>query len=609
MYVLSVIPLSRTAPPLPLSYRSTTELLPGSLVSVPLRKRIVRGLVVECVPVREAKYALKSATFTLAKSTTLQLGRLSPALLAAAEEVALYHACSMGAVLAALIVPVLPEQQLVASEEAPALRTSAATHTLERCEDTLLARRARYAELCTEGTTLLVVPTQAEAEEWAGWCAPLKPLVLTGKLTRERREAALTRASTHTGLIIATPGFSWVPIPHLTRLIIERVSAGTYNQPKRPYLDLRYALSALARAQGIPLVYGDYPLPLEYRADPTQPLPPLAAGKVEIIDTRIPRKSPEKNSVTVVETRTPWQAVPERLRTDIRTTIQEGGRVAVLAVRRGYAPTVVCGDCGTTLTDPHGRTLSLVTHKGVRVFRSTDGSVTESAESFCKVCGSWNLKSLGIGIELVEEELRAAFPKVPLISITEESRKAATLKKVREEIQKPGTIILGTESMLPWLSVLTPVDLGVVASADSLLALPFWRSRERFVRIGRLFAERATHLLIATRRPDDTVFTDSFWEEETNLRKILAYPPFGSLIVFHLEGSPTRIATDTAAVTLACAPFIPRVVSERALSATTQRATLVLLLPMNTWPITDLSERIARLSPSIRVLVDAESLW
>jgi primosomal protein N' len=609
MYVLSVIPLSRTAPPLPLSYRSATQCVPGALVSIPLRKRMIRGLVVECIPVREAKYILKTASFTLAKSIDTKQGKLPNAFLAAAEETALYHACTAGSVLAALMVPVLPESLAEVHTESVGKKRIDAEISIERCEAPLVERRAEYEKLCREGTTVFVVPTQAEAEEWAKWFSAYKPLVLTGKLTRERREAALTRASTFEGLIITTPSFSWVPTYSLSRIIIERASAGTYSLPKRPYLDLRYALAALARSRGVPLMYGDYPLPLEYRENPESPLPPLSEGSTTIIDVRVPKKGLEKNSVSEEVVRSSWRAIPETLRKAIRDTLAAEGRVAVLAIRKGYAPSVVCGDCGTALTDAHGQALTLATQNGVRVFRSTSGGVVESVESFCKVCGSWNLKPIGIGIELVEEELRAAFPKVPLISLTEENRKNTSLKNIRAEIELPGTLILGTESMLPLISPFAPVELGIIASADSLLALPFWRSRERFVRVGRMFAERAHSLLIATRRPDDPAFTEAFWHEENQLRSLLSYPPYGTLIVFHIEGSQARISEAREALREACAPHLPYEVSERAISASTFRASVVLQLSAKDWPDAKLSARIAALSPAIRVQINAESLW
>lgn len=626
MYVLEVIPLSRTAPPAPLSYRSTAKHPPGTLVSIPLRKKTMPGLVVDCVPVHEAKYALKSASFSLSKSADVIRGTLPDAIIKAAGAIATYHATTIGAVLSALLLPVLSEEipeKFTRGTIGPDSSEESFDQTIDRIEAPFITRRARYETYLNTGTgvTLLVVPTQAEADDWADQLKAHRPLVLSGKLTAKRREAALAEAcspafssSFSTRLIITTPGFVWTPIISLERIIIERMSAGSYTLPKRPYLDLRYALTELARARGIALAYGDYPLPLEYRPQPDAPLSETAPGTIEILDTRKPKDAPLSAKGESEIAKKAWQAVPDILRKEIKECVDTGGRIAVLAVRRGYAPTVVCEDCGTGVADEYGRALSLATIKGVRVFRSSDGKVVESTEAFCKVCGGWNLKPLGIGIDLVEEELKAAFPDARIVPISEDIRKNASLKKIRADIAAPGTIIIGTELMLPCLSPDARVELGIIVSADSLLALPFWRSRERFVRIGRMLAERSERTIVATRRPEDaalSALSDSgeFWKEETGLRKILSYPPFGTLIVFHTEGTAAKNTEARESIRSACLPFVPHELPDRSISATTFHTSLVLQLKDGVWPDRALSERLARLSPQIRIHIDSEVLW
>ena len=393
MFVLEVIPFSRTAPAAPLSYRSRTNLPVGTLVSIPLRKKTVVGLVLGSVPVQEAKAQIKIASFMLSKSSDISLGQLPSKLIEAGKTIAEYHATTLGAVLSALLIPVLPTTDAIpgfqkhAGEGEKDLRKSKAR--IERIEASFTERVIAYKKYMAgeidsaDSATLLVVPTQAEADEWKLTLfksAKVATLVLSGKLTGERRSAALARVLSFTGLIISTPGFAWIPIPNLERIIIERVSAGSYALPKRPYLDVRFALAELARVRNVPIVYGDYPLPLEYRKDPEAPIQKVAPSAIEVVDVRTDKTEVKKAPSA-------WQVVPESLRTQIKSTLDADGRVAVLAVRRGYSPTVVCRDCGSAVTDEHGRALSLATLKGKRVFRSTDGATFPAAEVFCKVCG------------------------------------------------------------------------------------------------------------------------------------------------------------------------------------------------------------------------------
>jgi primosomal protein N' len=621
MYVLDIIPLSRTAPPDPLTYRSSTKIAVGTIVDVPLRRKVVPGLVISVSTVQEAKMALKTASFSLSKSSTSEHGTLPRALITASEKIARYHATTIGAVLSALLVPVLGSpiphfSETNFSEEDIKDRSKkhkGQSFSIVYIEKLLISRYKKYKEILDKNSenseaTLFVVPTFIEAAQWAELFKKYKPIVLTSKVSGKRREEMIARAGASKGLIITTPAFAMLPISHLATICIERMSAGSYSQPKRPYIDIRYALTELSQARNIPVTYGDYPLPVEYRKDFKKALAEAPAGSITLHDSR---------NVPGAE-RKPWQAIPEAIRASIRGTISSGGRVAVLAVRKGYSPAVVCKDCGSAVTDEYGRSLSLFISGSVRELRSADGKSVESAEMFCKVCGSWNLMPLGIGIEQVEEELKTLFPESTITHIDADSSSAKELSRVKEEIDKPGAILIGTEILLSWLLPTNPVDLAVIASADSLLALPFWRARERFVRVGLMLAERAHTTIIATRKPEDEALdailaptTSPFWNDEAELRKMLSYPPFGTLILFHAEGSETTLPKLKEQIREACKEYAVTALPDQPNipSKTSFKTSMVLQLPKGKWPNVELSERIANLSPAIRVHINSETFW
>lgn len=603
MYIIQVIPLSRTAPPEPLTYRSRSALIAGTLVEISLRKKTVLGLVVASESVQQAKSELKLANFSITKSVLTERGTLPPALRTAAQAIARYHATSVGAVMASVVAPIIPE-------EVPTRLDHGEGFAIETLEGPRTRREEVYEKhISTDSVTLLVVPTLAEARAYGKRFHTHKPLTITSAVSQKKRDEAIARACSTDApsLIICTPSYSFLPIPHLSRIIIERISAGGYVFPKRPYIDMRIGLTELAQAREIPITYGDYPLPLEYRGKPAQPIKHVAETKVQILDARELREEGTK-----------WLAVPDPVRKEMARVLAKNGTIGVLAARRGYAPSVVCKDCGTAVTDEYGRTLSLSIANNTRVFRSADGRTIENIDGkkiLCAKCGSWNLQPLGIGIERVGEELRAAFPDTELIHIDKDTA-SAKLQKQLSTPPETGRIIIGTEAMLPCLSPETPLTLGIIASADSLLAVPFWRSRERFVRVGLMLAERSQRLFVVTRRSEDTALsaisdptTSTFWEEELGLRKLLQYPPFGSLIVFHIEGSSERIAEAQKYILEVCAPHTVVVLPTRAISKTTLKGTVVLQLPKGTWPDPVLSQKLAVLPPFVRTLVDPETFF
>jgi primosomal protein N' len=620
MYVVDVIPFSRTAPAGTLSYRSRAALAEGTIVEVSLRRRMVQGLVVGCQSVAEAKATLKNAAFMLTKTVPTASGTLPEALRAAAGRIAQLHAATLGSTLASLFGEHIRSDLSLADT---VQMQSGAGYAIDTAEMPLAQRAAAYRSRVETNSaaslaTLLVVPTIAETEYWKQEFSIYKPIILSGALTGKRREAALHAAVSAERLVIATPSFSWTPILSLGGIIIERMGAGSYRSPRRPYLDFRTALTELARARELPLTYGDFPLPLEYRPNPEAPLP-HASGSVSILDLRREKiEEPKPGVIKPDFTPELWAAVPKAMTEAIVHTLQGGGRTLVLAVRKGYSPTVICRDCGTARTDEFGNVLTF-TKEGPhgRAFRSVDGRITEATDVLCDVCGSWNLMPLGVGVERVEEELRSAFPDVRIIRFDGDTvRSLAMAKKALEGISEPGTIVVGTEGALPWILAVHAhtFELAVVASADSLLSLPFWRARERFVRLGLTLTTMANRVLLGTRLPEDAAVQaiaqpaqTGFFKQQTGLRRALGYPPFGTLISLQAEATRTQLDALDSNIRAAIGTFDYSVLPDRALTRTQLRRSYVLRLPQHAWPDQELSERLRALPPSVRILVDPEA--
>jgi|CXWL01.1.fsa_nt_gi primosomal protein N' len=622
MFVIDVIPFSKLAPTQSLSYRSREDLPVGTLVEITLRRRKTLGMVHRCASVREEKSVLKRASFTLLHSVKADAGMLPKPLVEAAQDIARYHATTVGAVLSTLF------SEYIRTESFPpvhlAKRTSP-TYEKMYIEESLYERVEEYKKRITTHASkgeavLIVVPTLAEVAFWKKHLASFSPVILSGALSGTKKAQALTAAQTSSGLIISTPSFAWTPIENLRHIAIERVGAGGYRLQKRPYLDMRKALEALARARALPISYGDYPLPLEYRNPKSKSFSQETLSSVSVYDARAekPELAPQQQRQ---ETKEIWKAVPEKLLVEIKKAIEVGGRVCVLAVRKGYAPVVVCRDCGESLRDERGATLSFSVQNKERVLRSNDGYTIRTANAVCSQCGSWNLLPLGVGVERVVEELALRFPSTPIVEfIPELITKKSLLQERLVGATQQGVLVVGTEAMIPHLLTLqekphTFFSLALVASADSLLALPFWRSRERLIRLVLLLSSSATRTIVATRRPMDasikalTSGGETFIEEETATRKVVQYPPYGTLLVFSIRGIHRYIEEGDKLVRMLLGErkvFIP---DDRILSPTLRIRTLVVKLSRDDWPDSGLSERIAGLPPYIRVLIDPESFF
>jgi primosomal protein N' len=604
MYVLDVIPLSAGAPAGSLSYRSKERLLPGTIVDISLRSTQIRGIVTACISVREAKSALKTASFMLKSGAPSLAGSLPETVVVAAQDVATYHAAPLGPTLSALLgnalsLPTLPKKIAIGDN------FSYTPVELSYGERIKKYRKIIDAAQEKKQSVLIVAPTTVELARLASEFAEYSPIVLSGGDKIEKREAAQSTALVSRGLILATPSFIWTPYAHLGAIILERISAGSYLTQKRPYLDLRLSARALAQARMIQFIVGDYPLPLEWRKEAKGKLLESNLGSVSILNTKRERLEGEF-----------FKAVPDEIMHELKKVSAAGGRAAVLAVRKGYSPAVVCRDCGSSVKDELGQTLSFATTRGARIFRSANGKTQKAAATTCDVCGSWNLLPLGIGVERVIEEIEKAIPDVKIVRLdTDTVRTPVQARKASLAANEKGIIIVGTEFMLPFLDPKEKLDYAAIASADSLLAMPFWRIRERLVHIGITLRERSLKSTIATRRADDTAFslienpaTSDFFNEETSLRETFSYPPFGHLVVVHAEGSAMRKEQMAKSISDAfgAQPFVR--LPDRA-QASKVRLSFVAKYKDNTWPNPATSDALAQLPPWIKVTIDSESLW
>ena len=110
MKLIEVIPISRGIPKESLNYFSSVAVPVGSVVKVPLRKKIIPAIVVSERDVEEAKSDIKNSSFPLRKIEKAKFAKfLTSDFVEAGRETAKYFAGSTGSVLFSLVPKVLLE--------------------------------------------------------------------------------------------------------------------------------------------------------------------------------------------------------------------------------------------------------------------------------------------------------------------------------------------------------------------------------------------------------------------------------------------------------------------------------------------------------------------
>lgn len=630
MFTVRVSPIARGVPLDELTFFSREAVQAGSIVQAEIRKRVQPCLVLSSQPAQLEKLALKSTRFTLKKISGIARLVVAPHLIRALERVAEFYRVPLGAVLAELTfaplmgaarkLPELPKQIEIQRDTPPEVLILQAEP-----EGRLGAYKNLTREAFARGRSLvLIAPSLVEVDALARELSrgiEERVVVLTGALTPKKLRAAWERVVTASTplLVIGTPPALSVPVPHLDVIIVERESARSYTTRRSPPLSLRLAAEYIARDAGARLVLADYPVRVETRArldahtaeELIRPqVRPAGAQQVIVIDTRA-------HDAKLKEHRT-FTPLSIKGRDEVRAVISRRGRVAIFSARKGIAPLTVCNDCGTPVTDPTtGTPMTLIKTPTGNMFISRQTGALVPSHTVCRTCGSWNLVTLGIGVDRVVEYVKREFPKSSVITFTKDTTPThkAALKLSQTFYDTEGAIMVGTERMLPYLT--EPIEQVVVASIDTTLSLPAWRASEYALQtLSALRTKAHESLIIETRKPDNPVIRAvatgniaDYYRDELELRSSYGYPPFSLFISLFWTGSESQCAEKALLVTNTFAhrdlvgPLPPEIVERSRLE---QRATL--RVNPHEWPDASLALELDTLPRDIRVIVDPEDI-
>ncbi len=357
---------------------------------------------------------------------------------------------------------------------------------------------------------------------------------------RARTWAAAWRGEAQ--VIVGTRSAVFTPLPNAGLIVVDEEHDGSYKQFDGIRYHARDFAIVRARALDVPIVLGSATPSLES-------LHNAQAGRYAHL--RLHRRAGEAKppAVRVVDVRKrPLQAGLSSEALDaIRAALDAGGQVLVFKNRRGYAPVLLCHDCGWSAqcrrcdahmtVHAHGRRLQCH-HCGARV----------ATPLACPDCASLALQPQGNGTERIEAELAERFADVPVLRIDRGStQKRDALEKHFAELGSDAGILIGTQ-MLAKGHDLPNLTLVVVVGIDEGLFSADFRSGEKLAqllvqvagRAGR--ADKPGTVLLQTHHPEhpllQTLITGgyhAFADAELAQREAAAFPPFAHLALLRAE--------------------------------------------------------------------------
>lgn len=632
MYVVQVVPILRGIVREHLSYFTTTALKPGAVVRVPLHKRLVPAVVVSLDRAADLRSELRAGAVSLRNVCDI----LAPAFFNAtfmesAVEAARYFASTTGSLICALIPKIIlvnAESLSIEAKKLPPIADGVKSNSPEKLilQAPDEERFVHYKSLIREefarnASVYLCLPTLEDLRR-ISLSLPKGieqyTYIFHSALSKRSIIELWQRAAaeSHPILIVATGHFFAIDRRDLQTIVVERENSSAYKLPTRPYIDLRTFAEIFSRKTGARLIFGDLLLRSElfhrYQCGEVVEFAPLklrffSPATETIVDMRKYRSKMREGVV-----------ISDELRELVKDCRKNDRRLFIFAARRGLSPMSVCRDCGSVLSCSRC-TSPLILHerKQKTFFLCHKCSELRGADEHCGVCKSWNIESLGIGVERVQRELRDGFPDLKLYVLTRDI--APTYKQGLEIIRSfnasEGSILLGTERALLYLE--REVDCSAVASIDSLFGLPDFRINERVLSILlRLKSLTRERFLIQTRRPGSKVFEMSskgtildFFKAELKDREAFGFPPYTRLVKVTRRGSEESVTKEMewwanllkGYETIIYPAFTERIKGKFILHG-------LLRLPKESWPEDKLLNLLLGLPPKFTINVDPETL-
>ena len=239
----------------------------------------------------------------------------------------------------------------------------------------------------------------------------------------------------------------------------------------------------------------------------------------------------------------------------IRQHLEVGGQVLLYLNRRGFAPLVMCHECGWQAHCEHCDARLTLHHSLSRLLCHHCG-YAQAIPPVCPGCGHSEIKHYGIGTEQLEQYLQTMFNHVPVIRIDRDvvSGRDQFAAKLKSLNRGEPCLLIGTQ-MIAKGHDYPAITLSAILDADQALFSASYRASERLLqtvfqvsgRSGR--GSRAGEAFVQTRFPEHPLMqalqkqtyrdiSESILKE----RQLLGFPPYARVVMFRADAFSLELA-------------------------------------------------------------------
>ena len=301
----------------------------------------------------------------------------------------------------------------------------------------------------------------------------------------ERARAWTAMARGEARVLVGTRSAIFCPLPEAGLIVVDEEHDGSYKQQEGVLYHARDLAVVRASKLGIPVLLGSATPSLES-------LHNALSGRYRHL--RLAQRAggarPPVVRVVDVRKRTLRNGLSEDLLDAVGRCLARGEQALVFKNRRGYAPVLICHDCGWSA---HCKRCdaAMTVHAGGRRLVCHHCGARATPPNACPDCASLALQPQGAGTERIEEALAERFPDALMIRVDRETtRRRDAIEKHLEAFGEQSGILVGTQ-MLAKGHDLPRLTLVAVVGVDEGLFSADFRAGEKLAQLLIQVAGRA----------------------------------------------------------------------------------------------------------------------
>ncbi|KFN51775.1 hypothetical protein N790_14125, partial [Arenimonas malthae CC-JY-1] len=324
----------------------------------------------------------------------------------------------------------------------------------------------------------------------------------SGLADGERARAWAAMASGHARVLVGTRSAVFCPLREAGLLVVDEEHDGSYKQQDGIRYHARDLALVRASKLGVPVLLGSATPSLES-------LHNALSGRYRHLRLAQRAGGARPPSVRVVDVRKrPLRdGLSEALLEAVGACLARGEQALVFKNRRGYAPVLICHDCGWSA---HCKRCdaAMTVHAGGRRLICHHCGARATPPNACPDCASLALQPQGAGTERLEKALAERFPAARLVRVDRETtrRRNALEEHLATLGDEPG-ILVGTQILAKGHDLPRLTLVAVVGVDEGLFSADF-RAGEKLAQLLIQVAGRAGRaalpgeVLLQTHHPD-----------------------------------------------------------------------------------------------------------